>query len=651
MSTLTEHLHRLQALESEGLLTEAEHTAFKRAVVSEHGRTLIEGADDGILQQMQHLEEFAALRRAQALSDEEFDELKQALFVRMERDKKKDVPHDQVGPYTPLEFLGHGGMGSVFRARHVDAAVATGQGGDVALKVLHPHLVENARFVERFEREARLGARLRHPALVEVLEWSVARPSPWIAMRLITGVDLEAWMGSSGRPVAAVVSKLRPLAEALDYLHKEGIVHRDLKPDNIQLTESGEPVLLDLGIARILDGSTRLTQTAATMGTWDWMAPEQLDARSVGPEADRYALGLIAYRALAGRLPWEETLDVRMVMPLKARGELQPLATVASVPEHVSQAVMQALASEPRERPASCAALIDAMASPQPRKHAATLREDEPKPATAVEWGLAPTMAPVPERKREKTVLEAAGEPGTTPVEAKERRSWGCLPVGAALIGLVLVVTALGGVVVVATWAYTSSLAEESPTRNTSSSKKRPKKRKSKERKKKPSAPPRVEPEDETPTIGNGDLMEEDDMADESADPTNDALSSYRSLLSAYNSADYSRLARHVSPQLECYYKGSLDRASYLDGMRKARARYTELRMNRHRVVSASETRVEFIDIGQDRSARGGWTPRTKRIVMRNNGARGWQLTGEVGFQTHNPCVGWVPPPPPEFFE
>jgi len=164
--------------------------------------------------------------------------------------------------------------------------------------------------------------------------------------------------------VSEVVGLLAPLAEALDHLHGEGIVHRDLKPANVRVRSDGRPVLLDLGIAKDLSGDGGgHTQTMTAMGTSAWMAPEQADAKRVTKAADVYALGLVAYALLSGRMPWPEGESDLRVLMRKTSGRLEPLSAVApAVPGHVSAAVMSALALDPSARPGRCGALVESLA-------------------------------------------------------------------------------------------------------------------------------------------------------------------------------------------------------------------------------------------------------------------------------------------------
>ena len=264
---------------------------------------------------------------------------------------------DKLGSYRILGVLGAGGMGRVVRARHVREQWATRQGGDVAIKIIHPHIAQDSMFQERFFDEAHLGKSLQHPGLATVHD--VIDDGTWLGtvMELVSGDLLSARVRPEGMDTQAALSLLRPLCDALDHLHSKGVVHRDLKPDNIKL-QGQTPIILDLGIAKSVTGrkGSGHTQAYTTLGTLTWMAPEQVDATRVGPAADRYALGLIAYQLLSGRLPWPAQANDQMILVSKATGNLEHLSAVMpGLPKRVADGVMKLLAVDPEQRFECCA--------------------------------------------------------------------------------------------------------------------------------------------------------------------------------------------------------------------------------------------------------------------------------------------------------
>ena len=188
----------------------------------------------------------------------------------------------KIGVYHIIEPLGKGGMGKVYRGRHSSDIRAASQGGDVALKVLHSHLVEDEDYLKRFEREARIGMTIDHPNIIKVLDLVVDGEQHVLVMELIEGRPLSKMIGEEVGPIP--VERAWPLAkkvlEAVKHAHQMGVVHRDIKPENIMVTAQDDIKILDFGIAK--DQSAGNTKTGIGMGTIDYMAPEQfLDAKNV----------------------------------------------------------------------------------------------------------------------------------------------------------------------------------------------------------------------------------------------------------------------------------------------------------------------------------------------------------------------------------
>jgi formylglycine-generating enzyme required for sulfatase activity len=276
---------------------------------------------------------------------------------------------ERLGNYRVLGFVGTGGMGTVVRARHTEEGWARQQGGDVAIKLIHPHIATDPGFRSRFMAEAAMGRKVQHRGFVTT--WDVLSEGAWLGtvMSLVVGEPLTNKVVPGGLPVADVVRLLTPIAEALDYLHGLGIVHRDLKPANIVVRPDGQPVVLDLGIAKDTQALENHTRTMTAMGTSAWMAPEQADAKNVDGAADRYALGMIAYVLLAGRLPWEEGTSEMRVLANKLNGQLASLAQVRSgLPGHVTAAVMKMVSVDAGARYATCGAFVGALQQTGPQR-------------------------------------------------------------------------------------------------------------------------------------------------------------------------------------------------------------------------------------------------------------------------------------------
>jgi eukaryotic-like serine/threonine-protein kinase len=214
------------------------------------------------------------------------------------------------GKYRPLAVIGEGAMGIVYSVEH------TLTGEHLALKVMTAHHGATRDAIERFKREARASAKIKSEHVVRVIDADVAPElgrAPYLVMDLLDGADLEKASGDRPMEPDIVLEWLRQIARVLDKAHRLGITHRDLKPENLFLThrEDGAPLIkiLDFGIAKIAAESTGTTQSGQILGTPLYMSPEQArgDAGLIGPSADLYALGLIAYKLLVGAPYWNAT--------------------------------------------------------------------------------------------------------------------------------------------------------------------------------------------------------------------------------------------------------------------------------------------------------------------------------------------------------
>ena len=216
------------------------------------------------------------------------------------------LPAARVGKYEIVVHIATGGMGAVYKA------VDTSLGRPVALKVLASRLIDNPAALERFRREARHAARLNHPNIVTLYEWGQIDDSHYLAMEYIDGPDLDAHILTRGRlGVEEAHAILVQAVQALDHAYRQGVVHRDIKPSNFLLArQAGELVvkLTDLGLARNLgDNEFRLTSDGSTVGTVDYLSPEQArDSSLADTRSDIYSLGCTAYHMLAGQPPFPD---------------------------------------------------------------------------------------------------------------------------------------------------------------------------------------------------------------------------------------------------------------------------------------------------------------------------------------------------------
>jgi len=269
-------------------------SALQRAPEERESYIRASAGDDGLA------DEVLALLRADATAASDLDSPPPFPTEAM----PADIP-DELAGYAIVGELGQGGMGVVFEARQPDT------GRHVALKIIRSGLFSSDA-ARRFELEARVLARLDHPGIATIYESgsadTPAGPRHYFAMELVRGEPLTEHVKSHGLGVPARLRLVADIADAVQHAHDRGIIHRDLKPANILVTDDGRPKILDFGIARAVDPelqSTMVTHTGQLIGTVAYMAPEQLAARPdrIDHRTDIYALGVILYEVLAGRLP------------------------------------------------------------------------------------------------------------------------------------------------------------------------------------------------------------------------------------------------------------------------------------------------------------------------------------------------------------
>ena len=277
-------------------------------------------------------------------------------------DKLRARIQDAVGEdYRIVELLGRGGMGIVFRATE------TALDREVALKVLalDPLLAPEA--YERFEREAKLAARLDHPNIVPIFSVGRRESIAFYTMRLVRGGSVEEMLDVRRRfEYDHAVSILKDVAAALDYAHGRGVVHRDIKPGNILIGETGHALVADFGIARALGGTTAGATGTGIIGSPGYMSPEQWRGEQVGGAADQYALAIVAFEMLAGRRPYESP-SMQELLQKHLTGEVPAVSTYRfGLHEGVDDAVRRALAKNPADRFSTATAFIEALQGMRP---------------------------------------------------------------------------------------------------------------------------------------------------------------------------------------------------------------------------------------------------------------------------------------------
>jgi serine/threonine protein kinase len=257
------------------------------------------------------------------------------------------------GRYETSERLGSGGMSNVYKA--TDRILER----TVAVKILAEHLSDDERFVARFRREALAVAKLIHPNIVQVYDTGVDEGRHYIVMEYVEGRSGAQILQRQGSVEAETAAEVGIQACAgLDYAHRRGIIHRDVKPGNLMIV--GGPVgggemtvkLTDFGIARAIE-QTRITQVGSVVGTAAYLAPEQVRGEEATPATDVYALGVVLYQFLTGRLPYEGSSLAELAVRQQNEKPLPPSTYNSDVPAPLGAAVLRALEGDPNRRYAS----------------------------------------------------------------------------------------------------------------------------------------------------------------------------------------------------------------------------------------------------------------------------------------------------------
>ena len=364
-------------------------------------------------------------------------------------------PVEIAGRYRLESRLGFGGMSTVHLA--LDLRLER----QVAVKLLAEHLADDPAFVSRFQREAQAAARLVHPNIVQVFDSGRDERTGqyFIVMEYIEGSSCAEILRDDGwMEVDDALKIIEQACEGLDYAHRHGVVHRDVKPGNLLRAREGEVKLADFGIAKATEQSS-ITQVGSVLGTAAYLAPEQARGEEAGPPADLYALGVVTYQLISGRLPYEATSLTELA--LKQQQEEPPTldTLVAAVSTELADAIAVALALDPRDRYPTARDMRRglhngangiaperqqrAAARVAPPTHATTVLPTAKRRASAP--AAAPTAAAGARRPRpgpprsQPAPIPAAGARSTTKQQGRNRLAIALL----AVLALVLVIVAV----------------------------------------------------------------------------------------------------------------------------------------------------------------------------------------------------------------
>ena len=265
------------------------------------------------------------------------------------------VVGETIGPYTLMEQLGQGGMATVFKAYHATLDRY------VAIKVLHLAFMEDDNFLARFRREAKAVAKLEHPNIVPIYDYSEHEGRPFLVMKYIEGETLKAKLRENALSIDETLKISKAIGSALDYAHSQGVLHRDVKPSNVLLASDGNIYLADFGLARIAQSGDVSLTTEQVLGTPQYMSPEQaLGSSGLDGRTDIYSFGVLLYELVTGRVPFNADTPFAIIhdhiyTPLPMPREINP-----TVSEDIQRVLLKALAKNKDDRYQNMASFIDA---------------------------------------------------------------------------------------------------------------------------------------------------------------------------------------------------------------------------------------------------------------------------------------------------
>ncbi|MBM3151942.1 MAG: serine/threonine protein kinase, partial [Chloroflexi bacterium] len=332
---------------------------------------------------------------------------------------------ETVGPYRIMEQMGQGGMATVFKAYH--AALDR----YVALKVLHPAFLEDPNFLARFQREARLVAKLDHPNIVPIYDYAEYEGRPYLVMKYIEGETLKARLVKDGLQPEAVEQAVDAIGLALSYAHKRGVLHRDIKPSNVLLADDGQVYLADFGLARIAQSGESTLTSDMILGTPQYISPEQaMGRKDLDEGTDIYSFGVMLYELAVGQVPFSADTPFSIIhdhiySPLPLPQKVNP-----NVSDGMERVLLKALSKDRGDRYKDVHSMVDAFKKAWREMPGAALSEA----ATVVALPVRPGNVPAGEAPGAEPQAGAGAEPAAgLPPKPRRKVPWMWVAVGVAL--------------------------------------------------------------------------------------------------------------------------------------------------------------------------------------------------------------------------
>ena len=328
---------------------------------------------------------------------------------------------ENIGPYRIIEQLGQGGMATVFKAYH--AALDR----YVALKVLHPAFNQDQTFTARFQREARVVAKLEHSNIVPIYDYSEHEARPYLVMKYIEGDTLKARLNQGSLKSNEIEDVINSIGSALAYAHRQGILHRDIKPSNVMIATDGSMYLADFGLARITQAGESTMSSDSIMGTPQYISPEQaMGIKDLDAGTDIYSFGVMLYEMVVGQVPFSADTPFSIIHDHIYTPLPLPMKVNPNVPEPVQRVLLKALAKNRLDRYESVEEMMDAFKG-------AWTEAGVPMQGTAITMrpgGSYKTEPAVVKTQRAEPVKETVADKG----ETKKRSPWKWIGIGVTSI-------------------------------------------------------------------------------------------------------------------------------------------------------------------------------------------------------------------------